>query len=58
MLRSKAESTVEELGEDYCMLGIVNERYVAMEVEKMEPAMPELQKTVELMREQNVGVRN
>uniref|UniRef100_H2YK47 Glycogen [starch] synthase n=1 Tax=Ciona savignyi TaxID=51511 RepID=H2YK47_CIOSA len=56
VLRSKAESTVEELGEDYCMVGICNERYVAMEVEKMEPVLPQMKRTVDLMREQNIKV--
>ena len=56
MLRSKAESSVDELGEDYCMIGICNERFVAMEVEKIEPVMPQMQKTVQMMRQQHIGV--
>ncbi|CAK8692413.1 glycogen [starch] synthase, muscle-like [Clavelina lepadiformis] len=56
VLRSKAESTVEELGEDYCMIGICNERFVAMEVDKMEPNLPQIKKAVDKMREENIGV--
>ncbi|XP_078491592.1 glycogen [starch] synthase, muscle-like [Ciona intestinalis] len=56
VLRSKAESTVEELGEDYCMIGICNERFVAMEVEKMEPSLPQMKRAVDLMREKHIRV--
>lgn len=56
VVRSKAQSTVNELGDDYCMVGICNENYVAMEVEKMEPTQPHLLKTVQLMRERGVKV--
>uniref|UniRef100_A0A6F9DF03 Glycogen [starch] synthase n=1 Tax=Phallusia mammillata TaxID=59560 RepID=A0A6F9DF03_9ASCI len=38
------------------MIGICNEKYVAMEVDKMEPTMPQMKKTVDLMRSQNIGV--
>ncbi|XP_039253376.2 glycogen [starch] synthase, muscle-like [Styela clava] len=56
VLRTKAGVTVDELGEDYCMVGIANEKFVAMEVEKMEFAQPALRGAVEEMRNQNFGV--
>ena len=56
VLRSKAESTVNELGEDYYMLGVCNERFVAMEVEKMELTLPSLMNTVQNMKQQQIGV--
>ena len=56
MLRSKAQSTVEDLGEDFCMIGICNERFVAMEVEKMEPILPQMRNAVQTMRKQHIGV--
>jgi len=56
VLRSKAESTVDELGENFCMIGIYNERFVAMEVEKMDPTLPHLKKAVQSMRERHIGV--
>ena len=57
VLRTKAGVTVDELGEDYCMVGIANEKFVAMEVEKMEFAQPALRGAVEEMRNQNFGVK-
>lgn len=56
VLRTKAGCTVDELGEDYCMVGIVNEKFVAMEVEKMEFKEPALREAVNELR-RNYGVR-
>ena len=56
VIRSKAQSTVEELGEDYCLVGICNEKYVAMEVDKMELSQQQLKRTVDSMRRQQIGV--
>jgi len=56
VLRSKAKSTTERLGDDYCMIGICNERYVAMEVEKMDPTQPEMLTTIKSMRDRGVKV--
>jgi len=56
VLRSKADSAVEELGEDFCMVGICNERFVAMEVDKMDLTLPQLKRTVERMREEGIKV--
>lgn len=56
VLRTKAGVTVDELGENYCMIGIANEKFVAMEVEKMEFAQPALRGAVEELRKQHFGV--
>lgn len=56
VIRSKSQSAVEELGEDYCLVGICNEKYVAMEVDKMEPSHQALKQTVDSMRRQQIGV--
>ena len=56
VLRSKAESSVDEMGDNYCMVGLCNERFVATEVEKMEPKSVPLKRTVDAMRNRNVGV--
>lgn len=57
-MRTKAGTTVNELGENYCMVGIANEKFVAMEVEKMEFANPALRSAVDGLRSQNFEVRS
>ena len=56
MLRSKAPSTCEELGDDYTMVGIVNEHFVGLEVEEIDPVQPSLANTITSMRNKGVKV--
>lgn len=56
VLRTKAGTTVNELGENYCMVGIANEKFVAMEVEKMEFAHPALRSAVDDLRKQKFEI--
>jgi glycogen synthase len=56
VIRSKAEVTVQEMGNQYFLLGPYNEQCVRTEVEIMEPDTTILQKTIESMRSQGIGV--
>jgi len=56
VLRSKAPSTCEELGDDYTMVGIVNEHFVGLEVEEIDPVQPSLANTITSMRNKGVKV--
>ena len=56
VLQSKAQTTVKELGSNYCMVGIANQKFVATEVDELEPDCPYLRKTVEILREKKVRV--
>lgn len=56
MIRSKAQVTVDEMGEQYMLLGPYNEHCVRTEVEIMEPDGKALKKTIQNMRNQGIGV--
>ena len=56
MIRSKAAYTVEELGDQYIMLGPYNESTVRTEVEIMEPENPLIKTILNKMKEQHIKV--
>ncbi|MCK4657989.1 MAG: glycogen/starch synthase [Phycisphaerae bacterium] len=55
VLRSKADITVEQWGDRYCLIGIYSPDSAATEFEPLEPG-PVLGPTVEALRQQGVGV--
>ena len=57
MVRSKADVTTAELGDEYVMMGPYNESTVRLEVEVGEPDNPIIQEVVGQMRSHNVKVR-
>jgi hypothetical protein len=57
VLKTKAAVTVEELGEQYCMIGPLNESCVRTEVEVMEPTNVPMLVTIQQMREHGIKVR-
>ena len=57
MIRSKAQVTVDEMGDNYVLLGPLNEHCVRTEVEKMEPDTERLRKTIESMRNHGINVK-
>jgi glycogen synthase len=56
VLKTKAAVTVEELGEQYCMIGPLNEACVRTEVEVMEPTSVPMLVTIQQMREHGIKV--
>ena len=56
MIKTKAAVTVEELGEQYCLIGPYNESCVRTEVELVEPDREPLIKTMEQMRAHGIKV--
>ncbi len=57
MIKTKTGHMVEQLGDNYLLIGPYNEAQVQMEVEvKNEPDIPELANTVKCMRERGVKV--
>lgn len=57
VIRTKAAVTVEELGDQYCLIGPYNESCVQTEMELMEPTHNEaMMKTLQQMREHGVKV--
>ena len=56
MIKTKANVSVEELGEQYCLIGPYNESCVQMEVEVLEPYSEVMQKTLRQMREHGLKV--
>ena len=56
VIRTKAAVTVEELGEQYCLVGPLNESCVRTEVEIMEPTNWALLGAVQHMREFGIKV--
>ena len=48
VIRSKAGVTTEELGDQYCMLGMYNEDCVKLEVEVLEPELSVIKETIEV----------
>ena len=56
VIRSKAEVTVNEMGNQYILLGPYNEQCVRTEVEVMEPDTDVLRKSIEAMKNQGIGV--
>jgi len=57
VIRTKAAVTVEELGEQYCLVGPLNESCVRTEVEILEPTNYALVGTIQHMREFGIKVR-
>lgn len=57
VIKTKAAVTVEELGEQYCLIGPYNESCVRTEVEIMEPANDAMRRALEQMRSHGINVR-
>ena len=56
MIKSKAGVTVDEFGEQYCLLGPYNESCVRTEVEIMEPTQEPFKLTIQAMRDKGINV--
>ncbi len=56
MIKTKAGVTVEELGEQYCLLGPYNEACVRTEVEVMEPYNEAMRDALAQMRDHGIKV--
>ncbi|XP_033751719.1 glycogen [starch] synthase-like [Pecten maximus] len=56
VIKSKAPVTVEELGEQYCLLGPYNESCVRTEVELLEPQTHVFRETLQTLRDAGIKV--
>ena len=61
VIRSKADVSVEELGDQYCLMGPMNEQYVRIEVEVLDPTLDPrcckaMRLAIEQMREHGIKV--
>ena len=56
VIKTKAAVTVEELGEQYCLIGPLNESSVRTELEVMEPTNVPMLVTIQQMREHGIKV--
>ena len=56
MVRSKADVTTAELGDEYVMMGPYNESTVRLEVEVAEPESPIIREVVDQMRSNGIKV--
>ena len=57
VIKTKAPVTVDEWGEQYCLMGPYNEACVRTEVELMEPLHPQYKETIANMRKAGIKVR-
>ena len=57
VIKTKAAVTVEELGDQYTLIGPYNESYVRTEVEVMEPTNEAVQRTLQQMGDHGIKVR-
>jgi glycogen(starch) synthase len=57
VIKSKAPVSIEELGEQYCLLGPYNESCVRTEVELLEPHHYVYRQTIQQMRDCGIKVR-
>ena len=57
MIKTKAGVTVEELGEQYCLIGPYNESCVRTEVELVEPYSEPMQRSLQHMRDHGIKVQ-
>ena len=58
MIRSKANSQVEELGDNYCLIGIYNDAQCRTEVETMEPESECMKGAINVMKDEGIKVRH
>ena len=56
VIKTKAGVTVEELGEQYCLIGPYNESCVRTEVETVEPYNEAMSMTLQQMRDHGIKV--
>uniref|UniRef100_A0A7D6R712 Glycogen [starch] synthase n=1 Tax=Sinonovacula constricta TaxID=98310 RepID=A0A7D6R712_SINCO len=56
VIKSKAQITTEELGDQYCLLGPYNESCVRTEVELLEPHSYEMREVLQEMRDHGIRV--
>ena len=57
VIKTRAGVTVEELGEQYCLIGPYNEACVRTEVEIMEPYNEAMRAAIAQMRDHGIKVR-
>lgn len=57
VIRTKAASTVEELGDNYVLIGPLNEVCMRTEVDVIEPAYEPLKKALQKLRDHDVKVQ-
>ena len=57
VIKTKAGVTVDELGEQYCLIGPYNDTCVRTEVEIMEPYSQPMQRSIQHMRDHGIKVR-
>ncbi|CAI4213756.1 unnamed protein product [Parascedosporium putredinis] len=56
VLKSKAPVTTLEYGDRYTLIGPLNRRSAAVEVEEIEPTSPEIKATIDSMKERGVDI--
>ena len=56
MIRTKAAVTTAELGEQFCMIGPYNEKFVHLEVEPTEPELSITREVLAQMRSHKLKV--
>ena len=56
VIRSKAATAVDTLGDKYCLVGIYNDLQCKTEVEMMEPQVEPMKGAVEAMQQKGVEV--
>ncbi|CRK31994.1 hypothetical protein BN1708_005631, partial [Verticillium longisporum] len=56
VIKSKAPVTTAEYGERYTLIGPLNHQSAAVEVEELEPTVPELAATINSMKERGIGI--
>lgn len=57
MIKTKAGVSVDELGDQYCLMGPYNESCVRSEVEIMEPYNEAMARTLQQMRDHGIKVQ-
>ncbi|KAI1076334.1 glycogen synthase [Whalleya microplaca] len=56
VIKSKAPVTTAEYGERYTLIGPLNHQSAAVEVEELEPSIPELAKSIDAMKNRGIGI--
>lgn len=56
VIKSKAPVTTAEYGERYTLIGPLNHQSAAVEVEELEPTIPELTATIQSMKDRGIGI--
>jgi len=56
VIRTKAAVTTAELGEQFCMIGPYNEKFVHLEVEEIEPELSIIREVLAQMKSHKLKV--